>query len=160
MSKELQIVKVSVDFLHAQSVFGQWIMNKFFIIDNILGHIVPPRYIEIIISKIIIGYSIFFPYRIISILSKYCPALVGAILEFFISDFVVVKWMCSVMHEFKVIIPGHTYKEAIYPSFAIIPYVPNLMTIVLSAWISVKVVSESKSFFKWWKYDYFSTFQW
>ena len=29
IEKELQIVKVSVDFLHAQSVFGQWIMISF-----------------------------------------------------------------------------------------------------------------------------------
>ena len=41
-----------------------------------------------------------------------------------------------------------------------IPYVPKKITIGLSAWITLKVVSESKNDFKLWKYDYFSTFQW
>ena len=41
-----------------------------------------------------------------------------------------------------------------------IPYVPKKITIGLSAWITLKVVSESKNNFKLWKYDYFSTFQW
>ena len=41
-----------------------------------------------------------------------------------------------------------------------IPYVPKKITIGLSAWITFKVVSESKYNFKLWKYDYFSTFQW
>ena len=41
-----------------------------------------------------------------------------------------------------------------------IPYVPKKITIRLSAWITFKVVSESKYNFKLWKYDYFSTFQW
>ena len=37
---------------------------------------------------------------------------------------------------------------------------PKKITIGLSAWITFKVVSESKYNFKLWKYDYFSTFQW
>ena len=41
-----------------------------------------------------------------------------------------------------------------------LPYVPKKITIGLSAWITFKVVSESKYNFKLWKYDYFSTFQW
>ena len=41
-----------------------------------------------------------------------------------------------------------------------LPYVPKKITIGLSAWITLKVVSESKNNFKLWKYDYFSTFQW
>ena len=40
-----------------------------------------------------------------------------------------------------------------------VPYVPKKITIGLSAWITFKVVSESKYNFKLWKYDYFSTFQ-
>ena len=63
------------------------------------------------------------------------------------------------------------YKTYVYPShiyykqldLAIdrpIPYVPKKITIGLSAWITLKVVSESKNNFKLWKYDYFSTFQW
>ena len=41
-----------------------------------------------------------------------------------------------------------------------LPYVPKKITIGLSAWITFKVVSESKYNFKLWTYDYFSTLQW
>ena len=39
-------------------------------------------------------------------------------------------------------------------------YVPKKITIGLSAWVTFKVVSKSRYNFMWWKYDYFSTFQW